>query len=262
MVALLGAAGTAHAATASFMCNKAKGWLQTTICASDQLADLDLELAVAYARMLRVTKGTARHTLDAEQRSWSERRNECKEASDPPACLEDRYRHQIAALESRPDYPGERRPPPADLPPDPIAAAGRGWTRELSKYQRAIRACREEAPNPLSKALVVWRAGDDGTRPPGSPKGAAPPPGVSNEVRVGDVFGMRLVDWQQKEWTCMAHADGHKVFHFRARDPEASLPDAGPVYHLDVVRPPACRAATQVLDVNGKPAGWISDADC
>ena len=236
--AMLATGGAADAATPSFLCTKAKGWMQTTICGSERLSDLDLQLAVAYARMLRVTSGTARRSLQDEQRAWSASRNECREASEPAACLEDRYQHQIAALESRPAYPGERRQIVEELPPDSIAEAGRGWTRELSKYQRAIRACREEAPNPISKALVVWRAGDDGT------------------------IGMRLVDWQQKEWVCMAHADGHKVFDFRVRDPEASLPNAGPVYHLDAKRPPACRAATQVLDVNGRPAGWISDADC
>lgn len=226
------------AATPSFMCAKARGWVQTTICASTRLSDLDLELAVAYARMLRVTSGTARRSLEAEQRAWSASRDECREASDPTACLEGRYEQQIAALESRPAYPGEHRAPVPDLPPEAIANAGHGWTRELSRYQRAIRACREEAPAPVSKALVVWQAGDDGT------------------------LGMRLVDWQRREWVCMAHADGHKVFDFRARDPDVSLPDAGPVYHLDPKRPPGCRAATQVLDINGHPAGWISDADC
>ena len=238
VAAMLAGIGAARAATPSFLCAKAKGWMQATICASERLSDLDLQLAVGYARMLRVTSGTGRRSLEDEQRAWSASRNECRDASAPAACLEDRYQHQIAALESRPDYPGERRRTVTELPPDAIAEAGRGWTRELSKYQRAIRACREEATDPISKALVVWRAGDDGT------------------------IGMRLVDWQRKEWVCMAHADGHKVFDFRARDPDASLPNAGPVYHLDPKRPAGCRAATQVLDVNGRPAGWISDADC
>ena len=231
--------GSVQAATPSFLCAKAKTWVEQTICGSETLSTLDLDLAVAYARMLKVTRGTARKSLEAEQQAWWNRRSECRKHSDPVACLEDRHRHQIAALESRPDYPGDAPAKTIELEPEPITTAGRGWTRDLSRYLRAIRACSEESPVPVGKVLVAW----------GSAEAAS-------------VF-MRLVDWNGKEWVCSAHADGHKVFRFGERDAEDDLPASGPVFHLSGSKaPPNCKAATQVLDANGKAAGWISATDC
>jgi hypothetical protein len=41
------------------------------------------------------------------------------------------------------------------------------------------------------------------------------------------------------------------------------MPAPGPVYHLGGDKPPPrCSSATQVVDPNGKPVGWISDKDC
>ena len=239
VIAALSAGVVAHAATPSFVCTKAKTWVETTVCASDHLSELDLKLAVAYARVLKVVSGPGRKTLEAEQRTWWASRNDCRKASEPIACLEVRYERQIAALESRPDYPGATVAKNIELPPEPIANAGRGWTRELSKYQKALRACREESTVAVGKVLVAWPTGDD-------------------EASVG----ARLVDWNLKEWVCIAHADGHKVFRFEARDPQEVLPPSGPVYHLAARAPPGCKTATQVLDVTGKAAGWISEADC
>lgn len=233
------ACGMAEAATPSFVCTKAKSWVEVTVCGSDRLSELDLQLAVAYARVLKVVSGPGRKSLEAEQRAWWASRNDCRKASEPIACLEGRYERQITALESRPDYPGEAVAKNVELPPESIANAGRGWTRELSKYQRALRACREEAAVAIGKILVVWPTGDDDAS-----------------------VGTRLVDWNLKEWVCVAHIDGHKVFRFEARDPSEELPPSGPVYHLGAKAPPGCKAATQVLDVNGKAAGWISEADC
>jgi uncharacterized protein len=232
------ACGAARAATPSFVCGKATGWVEKTVCGSDRLSELDLQLAVAYARMLKMLNGQGRKSLESEQRAWWASRNECRKASEPAACLEGRYEARIGALESRPDYPGEAVAKNVELPPESIAAAGRGWTRELSKYQRALRACREESSVAIGKILVAWHAAE------------------------GASIGARLVDWNLKEWVCEAHLDGHKVFRFEARDPAEQLPDSGPVYHLGAKAPSGCRAATQVLDVNGKPAGWISEADC
>jgi uncharacterized protein len=237
-LALALACGAAEAATPSFVCSKATSWVEKTICGSDRLSELDLKLAVAYARTLKVQSGPGRKALEAEQRAWWSSRNECRKASDPVACLEGRYERQITALESRPDYPGETAAKNIDLPPESLASAGRGWTRELSKYQRALRACREESSVAISKILVAWPIGEE------------------------ESVGARLVDWNLKEWVCVAHVDGHKVFRFDVRDPAEQLPDSGPVYHLGEKAPPGCKSATQVLDVNGKPTGWISEADC
>lgn len=234
---LLALATAAAAATPSFVCTKAATWVEKTICGSDRLSELDLQLAVAYSRMLKVLSGEGRKSLDAEQRAWWSGRNECRKAADPAGCLEGRYERQIAALESRPDYPGEAVAKNVELPPESIALAGQGWTRELSRYQRALRACREESTVAIGKILVAWPA-EEGS------------------------IGARLVDWNLKEWVCIARTEGHKVIRFEARDPAEELPPAGPVYHLGAKVPTRCKSATQVLDVNGKPAGWISDADC
>ncbi|MEO8038081.1 MAG: hypothetical protein ABI794_04885 [Betaproteobacteria bacterium] len=237
VAAVLCCAG-ATAGTPSFQCSKAKSWVEKTVCSSARLSDLDLGLAVAYARVLKVAGGEGRRSLEAEQRAWWASRSDCRKTSDPAGCLEGRYQRQITTLESRPDYPGEAVAHDVELPPESIAKAGPGWTRELSKYQRALRACNEEAPVAIGKVLVVWPTGED------------------------DSVGARLVDWNLKEWVCRAHLDGHKVFRFEARDPAEQLPAAGPVYHLGAKMPPGCRTATQVLDVNGRPLGWISGQDC
>jgi len=228
----------ALAATPSFVCGKAKTWLEKTICGSERLSSLDLQLAVVYARLLKVTKDEDRRALEATQREWSASRQACKPDLDPVACLEERYTHRIAALESRPDYPGDAPLKDVQLPPQSVAVAGRGWTRDLSKLQRPIRACREEMPAPLAKVLAAWPTGDE------------------------ESYGMRVVDLNGQEWVCIAHQHGHKVFRFDKRDPAEALPDAGPVFHIGPKAPPACRGAVQVLDVNGKTAGWVTEADC
>jgi uncharacterized protein len=237
-LAVVVASGGVEAATPSFLCSKATTWVEKTICGSERLSELDLALAVAYARTLKVQTGQGRKSLEAEQRAWWSTRNECRKASDPKGCLENRYESQIAALESRPDYPGEATAKNVDMPPELITTAGRGWTRQLSKYQRALRACREESSVAIGKILVAWPLGEEQS------------------------VGARLVDWNLKEWVCVAHIEGHKVYRFEARDPAEQLPASGPVFHFGADIPPGCKTATQVLDVNGKPAGWISDADC
>lgn len=237
-LAIVFGCGSVQAATPSFLCSKATTWVEKTICSSERLSELDMKLAVAYARTLKVQTGQGRKSLEAEQRAWWSTRNECRKASDPKGCLENRYESQITALESRPDYPGEATAKNVDLPPELITTAGRGWTRQLSKYQRALRACREESSVAIGKILVAWPLGEEQS------------------------VGARLVDWNLKEWVCVAHIEGHKVYRFEARDPAEELPASGPVFHLGAEIPPGCKNATQVLDVNGKPAGWISDTDC
>jgi uncharacterized protein len=237
-LALMLACTLAGAATPSFLCSKARTWLEKTICGSERLSALDLQLAVAYARLLKVTRGEERRALEAAQRDWSASRQACRQDLDPVACLEERYVKRIDALETRPDYPGDAPARDVELPPRSIALAGRGWTRDLSKLQRAMRACREEMPAPLAKVLAAWPAGDE------------------------ESYGMRVVDQNGQEWTCIAHMHGHKVFRFEKRDPGEALPDAGPVYHIGPKAPSGCRGAVQVLDVNGKPAGWITETDC
>lgn len=227
------------AAAPSFLCKKVKSWTEKTVCASPRLSDLDLQLAVARAKLLKSTSPQGQKVLDAEQQSWWNALADCRSASDPGACLTDRYHHRIAALESRPEFPKAGSRGRVDDTIVPIATQGRGWTRDLSRYQRALRACREETPNPVARVMVAWPSGD------------------------GESVGLHLVDWQMKEYVCIAHIEGHKVFRFEPRAPGEVLPPPGPVYHIGGETPPAgCPSATQVLDVNGKSVGWISDGNC
>jgi len=227
------------AAKPSFLCKKAKSWTEKAVCASSRLSDLDLQLAVARAKLLKSANPQGQKVLDVEQQNWWNALSDCRSASDPVACLTGRYVHRIAALESRPEFPksgGRRR---VDDSIVPIATEGRGWTRDLSRYQRALRACREETPNPVARLMVAWPAGD------------------------GESVGLHLVDWRMKEYVCIAHIEGHKVFRFEPRAPGEVLPPPGPIYHIGGDAPPTgCPSATQVLDVNGKSVGWISNANC
>jgi uncharacterized protein len=227
------------AAAPSFVCKNVKSWTEKTVCASPNLSALDLQLAVARAKLLKSANRQGQKVLDTEQQRWWNALSDCRSASDPAACLHGRYTHRIAALESRPDFPPPGSRHRVDDSIVPIATEGRGWTRDLSRYQRALRACREESPNPVARLMVAWPAGD------------------------GESVGLHLVDWQLKEYVCIAHIEGHKVFRFEARQPGETLPAPGPVYHIGGDTPPArCPSATQVLDVNGKSVGWISDGDC
>ncbi|MFO1320182.1 MAG: hypothetical protein U1F52_11235 [Burkholderiales bacterium] len=232
-------AGPAAAATPSFVCAKAKQWLEQTVCASPRLSELDLELAVVRARVLRASNTTARRALEKEHQGWWASLGECRTGSDAQACLAGRYQRRLEALKSRPDYPGEGTAKPVDPEPSAIAQAGKGWTKQLSAYLRALRACKEEAPVSIGKLLVGWPSGD------------------------GESVSLRLADWNLKEWICIAHRDGYKVFRFEPRGADERVPEAGPVYHLGGdAPPPGCSHATQVVDPNGRPAGWISEQDC
>lgn len=229
----------AWGATPSFVCKQARSWVEKTVCRSDALATLDLELASVRSRLLSSLHQGARPALEGEQNRWWAGLRACRSAADPVACLRGRYEHRIAAIRAHPDYPGDTPRPPPDPEPSSIATAGKGWTRDLSKYQRALRACNEESATPIGKVLVAW-PGDD-----------------------ADTVMLRVVDWNLREWVCAAHRSGHKVFRFAAPAPDEKLPPAGPVYHVGgSAPPPRCMNATQVLDVGGRPAGWISDEDC
>lgn len=232
--------GVSAAAEPSFQCKRAKAWVEKAVCGSDALVKRDLDLAVVHARLLRAVNGTARAALDREQQQWWAALGSCRKAADPNECLAGRYDDRIASIRDRPDYPGDtraRRVVP--LPPTLITRGGEGWTRGLSGYVKALRACTEESPTRIGKLLVAWVTDD--------PESVA----------------MRLKDWELGEWVCIAHRDGHKVFRFESATGAPPMPEPGPVYHLGGdAPPPGCTNATQVVDVNGKPTGWISDRDC
>lgn len=91
----------ARAADPAFDCAKAEGSVEELICADDDLAALDRELAAAYAAAAQKAVDEHPPVLKAEQRGWIKGRNECWKSDDPRSCVEDAYRLHIAELQAR-----------------------------------------------------------------------------------------------------------------------------------------------------------------
>jgi uncharacterized protein len=228
----------AWGATPSFLCSKAKTWVEKTVCGSERLSDLDLELASVYARLLRVTSGPTEASLSAEQRRWWATRDECRRQANPPQCLESRYVVRIAALRARPDYT-EARPGPIELPPEAIAAAGEGWSRGLSGYIKAIRACLRKAPDGVARIGNAWE-----------------------DAEQEQAVAMRMSASTGDTWLCVARRNGTEVLSLRPANAYESLPPEGPLFYPDSSTPPAaaCGKPIQVLDEHEAPVGWVGPA--
>jgi hypothetical protein len=237
-VALTLASSAAAGATPSFVCSKAKTWVEKTICASDRLSALDLELATVYARLLRVTSGETERALTAEQRRWWAARDECRREAIPPECLEWRYGNRIGALRNRPDYT-EARPGPVELPAQAIAAAGEGWSRGLSGYVKAIRACLRKAPAPVSRVGNAWE-----------------------DPEQEQAIALRMAGPAGDTWVCVARRNGSEVLSMRTVNAYEPLPPEGPLFYPDPTAPPAgaCGKPVQVLDEHETAVGWIGPA--
>ena len=237
--ALIASSPGAGAATPSFMCNKAKTWLEKTICASDRLSELDLELAVAYARVLKVLSGDAEKAFTVDQRKWWSARASCQKDKDPPSCLEGRYENRLAELTSRPDYPGEGPRPKDEFTESLIKETGKGWSQNMSLYMKAIRTCITK-PSPRPRAvLTVWTEEE------------------------GELVGMRLRGAGGEDLVCYSKKDGSQA-NVRPREPVETVPDEGPVLWLGggAVPKEACGKPVQVLDTDDTPVGWLADGKC
>jgi uncharacterized protein len=237
-LAVLFGSALARAATPSFLCSKATTWVEKTICGSERLSSLDLELAQVYARLLRLTSGSAERTLTGEQRRWWGTRDECRKQPGPEQCLESRYGERIAALRARPDYT-EARPGPVELPPEAISAAGQGWSRSLSAYIKAIRACLRKAPGPVTRIGNTWE-----------------------DAEQERAVAMRMLGAAGEIWVCTARRNGSEVVGFRAANAYENLPAEGPLFYPDPNAVPAgaCGKPVQVLDEYEAPVGWIGPA--
>ena len=228
-----------HAATPSFLCSKAKTWVEKTICASDRLSALDLELAAVYARMLQVTSGESERSLTAEQRRWWATRDECRRESSPQECLELRYTMRIGALRSRPDYAEAQPGKVIELPPDAIATAGQGWTRGLGGYLKAIRACLRKAPAAVARIGNAWE-----------------------DPEQDQTVAVRLRGTDGATWVCLARRNGSEVLAWRETNAYEALPPEGPLFYPDPSGLPAgaCGKPVQVLDEYDAPVGWVGPA--
>ncbi|HNB28550.1 MAG TPA: lysozyme inhibitor LprI family protein, partial [Alphaproteobacteria bacterium] len=103
----------------SFDCDAATQPLETLICADEELASLDADLAQAYRTKLAATSGDAQATLRLEQRAWAGNRaaacgidgGEALEVDDAIGCLSALYRARIDAL--APPDTATAAPPPS-----------------------------------------------------------------------------------------------------------------------------------------------------
>jgi len=229
----------AQSATPSFLCSKAKSWVEKTICASDRLSELDMDLATEYARMLKVLTGDAEKALNSEQRKWWAERGTCQKQPDPGACLEKRYQARITELTGRADYPGDQPRPREEFSEALIKEAGKGWSQHASQYMKAIRACISKTKPAPRAVLTAW----------------------SEEE--GELIAMRLRGAAGEDLVCVAKKDGTQA-NVRVREAVETLPDAGPVLWLGAAGAPkeACGKPVQVIDTDDTPVGWLAEASC
>ena len=91
---------TGYANQPSFDCGKVKkDSSEGVICSSDQLMDLDRELAAVYKKAL--AKASKGDMLKAEQRGWIKGRNDCWKAKDEKKCMTDEYTRRIKELKDK-----------------------------------------------------------------------------------------------------------------------------------------------------------------
>jgi len=232
---LLGSPASVLAATPSFLCSKAHTWIEKTICASERLSQLDMELAAAYARLLRVASPAGEKALAADQQRWWAKRDECRREPEPASCLDGRYLARIAELMSRPDYT-DLRPGPVELPPEALSAVGQGWSKSLSRYLKAVRACLRRAPVAVKAVTAGW-----------------------DEADVDNGVGLRLRGPNGETWVCTARRNGAEVLALYEANAFEPLPAEGPLFYPDPTAPPAgaCGKPVQVLDEFDAPAGWL-----
>jgi uncharacterized protein len=228
---------SALCATPSFLCSKAKTWVEHVICDNDSLAVQDLQLASDYARLLDKLAGDAAKRLAAEQRAWWATRSECRDAGDPLDCLWKKYDERITALRVRPDFPADNSAPRTEVLETNIKDSAAGWSKHLAQYVRAIRACLPIAPVEIAAVSNAWLEPED------------------QQVAV------RLLASNEESWVCIAHRDGSSVIDMREKSAEEKLPEPGPYLYL-APPPKAQCGAVQVIDANDQLVGWLSNRLC
>ncbi|WP_083760388.1 PliI family lysozyme inhibitor of I-type lysozyme [Sulfurovum sp. NBC37-1] len=91
---------TLYANQPSFDCSKVeKKSSEGLICSSDELMDIDRELATVYKQAL--AKASEEDMLKAHQRGWIKGRNDCWKAEDEKACMLDQYQLRIKELKEK-----------------------------------------------------------------------------------------------------------------------------------------------------------------
>lgn len=86
----------AAAAAPSFDCAKAGNKVEKSICASDELSQLDMQMAKAYSDFRNSVSESDAVLLKQEQIRWVKKRNRCGSSKD---CLQQAYQSRINGLE-------------------------------------------------------------------------------------------------------------------------------------------------------------------
>lgn len=117
---LLVASAGVKASLPSFDCSRAKGQAQELVCADEQLAELDRELARLYSVAAHSPQLNTkqRASLRAYQHGWIKGRNDCWKAEALRACVLDSYVTRIHEL--RRDYADTRVDAPGSLSDGPV----------------------------------------------------------------------------------------------------------------------------------------------
>lgn len=196
--ACLAVGGAMAQAGPSFDCAKARGPVETAICADPTLAAADWGLVDVYLRLRRGLGETDLAALRKDQLAWLATRNACgtRPAGDIGACVGAAIRARTTALAARlaPSSPAAVQPAPAGSPPPakpgPVAAP--------------------KPPDPPPAALLT-----SPPRPaPPLAAGAWVPREGACALRRGDAEGRRL------EWSRDAPGGADAVvFHAAATDP-------------------------------------------
>lgn len=237
-LALCGEQPVQAAPTPSFLCSQASTWVEKAICASEPLANLDMELATVYARLLRADTSSSRQSLSKEQGQWWAGRSNCQRATDPIECLSKAYALRITTLKSRADYPGDTLArAPRIVQEASIRAADVGWARRLSEYARAIRSCSAQSPRPVTAVLSAWMEPRD------------------------ELVGMWLQGPEEQVFLCLATRDGKRLDRIRPRSDDEQLPERAPMLHLTSAAG-KCPNAVPVTDAEGRPFGWLTPGAC
>ncbi|WP_240975570.1 lysozyme inhibitor LprI family protein [Paraburkholderia aromaticivorans] len=87
--------GSASAFAASFDCGRARLPDGKAVCASRQLSEMDVEMAVRYQMLTGLVAMGARGDMQDEQQAWLKSRNAC---GGNQSCLLNAYRRRIGTL--------------------------------------------------------------------------------------------------------------------------------------------------------------------
>ncbi len=91
-------APSVRAGTPSFDCDRAKSTVEKMICNDDELADLDVQIAKAFANTLARAPANTVNELRDVHRSWWRNLMQCGKSDDARGCTLEQYRRRLEQL--------------------------------------------------------------------------------------------------------------------------------------------------------------------